>query len=133
MIIVMPPCQFGQVASLLAGQLGTQPATIARCGHYICGNAVTCNGYTHVKIDDKWRAISRFTVRRHGGNNAGSQRRVRPRHAAQRNRAEKAGVLRRPASRLLPSMAFVVNLPRDGLLRIQAREDLQQITTSSKE
>ena len=96
--------------------------------------AVKCassNGFTHVLVGHKWQTIKSFRVALHGGHNAGEMKRTRPRSRtipANKSCATQRGVMRKPAAADL-GIAFIVNLPQDGMRRCACKAELIQAFT----
>ena len=90
--------------------------------------SASSNNFTHVLIGYKWQTIKSFRVALHGGHNAGEMKRTRPRTRAipaNKSCASSRGVLRKPAAADL-GIAFVVNLPEDGMRRTSCKAKLFQ-------
>ena len=90
--------------------------------------SASSNGFTHVLIGCKWQTIKSFRVALHGGHNAGEHKRTRPRTRAllaKQSCAPSRGVMRKPAASDL-GIAFVVNLPEDGMRRTSCKAELLQ-------
>jgi hypothetical protein len=86
-------------------------------------------GFTHVFVKRKWKSIDSFVLLRHGGNNAGSNQKVRPRHpvnSPKKSRASQKGVLKASA-RIALSIAYIVNLPHDGSRRSATKSELRNV------
>ena len=92
-------------------------------------------GFTHVLVGPKWKAIDAFKVRPHGGHNAGAAKRERPRHevvpATKSKATEKGSLRKKPASNEIEgSIAFLVNLPKDGERRATTEAELRDVFSS---
>ena len=90
--------------------------------------SASSNGFTHVLIGCKWQTIKSFRVALHGGHNAGEKKRSRPRTRsvpAKKSCASARGMMRKPAAADL-GIAFVVNLPEDGMRRTSCKAELLQ-------
>ena len=90
--------------------------------------SASSNGFTHVLIGCKWKTIKYFRVALHGGHNAGQKKRSRPRTRAvpaKNSCAAARGAMRKPAAADV-GIAFVVNLPEDGMRRTSCKAELLQ-------
>lgn len=92
-------------------------------------------GFTHVLVGPKWKAIDAFKVRPHGGHNAGAAKRERPRHevvpATKSKATEKGSLRKKPASNEIEgSIAFLVDLPKDGERRAATKAELRDVFSS---